>query len=134
MIKRVVIAGSSSHREEMRKWLDFWDQKAGYLVLDYPKPIDKAGLKNLYPEIFKDFFKNITLANVVFVANEDKKGIEGYIGAETFAELTFAVSQNLLYGKKIDIILAKMPSEKVQSFDEINLWLEIGWIRLFSKA
>ena len=133
MINKVVIAGSSSLKEEMRKWADYWNNKPDYSVIDWPKPIEKQKLKNLYPENFKKFFENITLADIVFVANEDKKGIEGYVGAETFAELTFAVSQNLLFNKNIDILLAKMPSNKIQSFDEINLWLEIGWIKLFDS-
>ena len=63
-----------------------------------------------------------------------KGGVEGYIGAETFAELTFTVAQNLVYRKNIEIILAKMPSEKVQSFEEVNLWLRLGWIRVFKES
>ncbi|OGG64796.1 hypothetical protein A3C94_01840 [Candidatus Kaiserbacteria bacterium RIFCSPHIGHO2_02_FULL_55_17] len=61
-----------------------------------------------YPEIHTDFFKHITEADVLFIANGRKKGIDGYIGTETFAELGFGLAQN----------------------DEIVLWLKLGWIEL----
>jgi len=63
--------------------------------------------------------------------NEDKNGIIGYIGAETFAELSFAVAQNLLNTHQTEIYVRKMPSKEVQCYEEINLWLELGWIKLF---
>ncbi|MDI6821239.1 MAG: hypothetical protein QMD65_03675 [Patescibacteria group bacterium] len=39
--------------------------------------------------------------------------------------------QNLISGQKIKIILAKTPSSKVQSFEEIKLWLKLGWVKIF---
>ena len=67
---------------------------------------------------------------MLFVMNETKEGIDGYIGAETFAELTFALMQNLVYNKNIQIVILRMPSINVQSYEEINLWLKLGWIKL----
>lgn len=133
MSKKIVIAGSASLEKEMREWFDFWDKKPGYSVIDWANPIDKKEFGKLYPKIYKEFFKNMTSADIVFVANEDKGDIEGYIGAETFAELTFAVAQNLVYNKNIEIVLAKMPSDKVQSIDEIKLWLKLGWVKLLQE-
>lgn len=131
MSKKVVIAGSAGLKKEMKKWVDFWNSKPGFLVIDWPKPIENSEFKKIYPKVHKEFFENMTKADIVFVANEDKGGVKGYIGAETFAELTFAVSQNLIYSKSIEVFLAKMPSKEVQSFEEINLWLELGWIGMF---
>ena len=65
--------------------------------------------------------------------NEDKNGISGYIGYETFAELLFGLSQKLIYNKDIEFILLKMPSREVGSYDEIDLWLKLGWIKLFKN-
>ena len=87
----------------------------------------------LYPKIHKDFFENLTETDILFVMNETKDEIEGYIGAETFAELTFALMQNLVYNKNIQIVILKMPSINVQSYEEINLWLKLGWIKLYDK-
>ena len=134
MSKKVVIAGSASLKKEMQKWVDFWEAKSDHEVIDYPNPIDKSKILTEYPKVHQEFFRNLTRADLVFVANEDKGGVRGYIGAETFAELAFAVAQNLVYGKNIEIILAKMPSEKVQSFEEVNLWLRLGWIRVFKES
>ena len=133
MSKKVVIAGSASLEREMRQWVDFWNGKPDCSVIDWANPIDEKEFDRLYPRIHREFFKNMTLADIVFIANEDKKGITGYIGAETFAELTFAVAQNLVYNKNIQVILSKMPSDEVQSIDEIKLWLKLGWIKLLQE-
>lgn len=130
MSKKVVIAGSSSLKREMKNWVDFWNKKPDHSVVDWPRPLSTNEFNELYPITHKEFFKNMTLADIVFIANEDKGDIEGYIGAETFAELAFAVSQNLVYDRNIQVILAKMPSRRVQSIDEIRLWLKLGWIKL----
>ena len=52
----------------------------------------------------------------------------GYIGPETFAELAFAVIRKISNKQKIKIILARMPSKKVASHEEIKRWLRLGWI------
>lgn len=62
--------------------------------------------------------------------NEDKNGLFGYIGAETFAELAYVVANRLLDKRQTQIMLLKMPETRVQSYDEIQRWLELGWIEL----
>lgn len=127
---KVVIAGSASLKDEIKKWIHYWDNKEGYSVSDYPHTIPKNSFRNLYPEVHTSFFRNITEADVLFIANEKKKGIDGYIGAETFAELGFGLAQKLVYGKDIKLILAHMPAKEVACYDEISLWLKLGWINL----
>jgi hypothetical protein len=63
-----------------------------------------------------------------FIANDQKNGIDGYIGAETFAELGFGLAQKLIYGKNIQLILAHMPTPEVACYTEIVLWKKLGWI------
>jgi hypothetical protein len=65
--------------------------------------------------------------------NENKNGIVGYLGAESFAEMAFGVAQNLLYNKNIEILLLQLPGNKVQSYDEILLWMKLGWICLLKR-
>lgn len=125
---KVVIAGSSSLQENTKKWIEYWNNKTDYSVLDYPKAIPASNFENLYPDVHKNFFKNIIEADILFIANDDKKGISGYIGAETFAELVFGLAQKLLYQKNIKLILANMPAKEVACYEEIVLWKKLGWI------
>lgn len=129
-MKKIVIAGSSKLQDEINSWKMVFINKK-YEILDYPKPIDNERFMDLYPNIHRKFFENITKADILFIMNEDKNDIEGYIGAESYAELTFGLAQNLIYNKNIDLIILKMPSPEVQCYDEIKLWLELGWIRLY---
>jgi len=131
IMKKVVITGSSSLKEQSEYWKRFWENK-GYLVINYPLPISEETFLEEYPIVHKEFFKNITETDILFIMNEDKNGMIGYIGAESFAELCFGVSQNLIYNKNIEIVLLKMPDISVQSYEEINLWLKIGWIKILS--
>lgn len=128
MTKKVVISGSASLHKNINEWVKYWSSKKNYSVLDYSRIIPKENFNTLYPNIHKNFFKNITKTDILFIANEKKSGIKGYIGAETFAELCFGVIQKLIYKKKIKIILANMPSKKVSCYDEIILWNKLGWI------
>jgi len=91
------------------------------LVLDYPLIIPKENFDELYPDVHKNFFKNILKTDVLFIANNKRGKINGYIGAETFAELCFGLAQKLVYGKNIKLILANMPSKDVACYDEIVL-------------
>ena len=131
-MKRVVISGSAKLQDSINFWIKYFENK-GFNILDYPRPIEKEKFMELYPKIHKDFFENITETDILFVMNETKEQIDGYIGAETFAELTFALMQNLIYNKNIQIVILRMPSINVQSYEEINLWLKLGWIKLLEN-
>lgn len=131
-MKKIVIAGSAKLQDEVNSWKDKFE-KENYQVLDYPKEIDKCSFIDVYPDVHKEFFEKITKTDILFIMNEDKNSIDGYIGAETFAELTFGLSQNLLYGKNIELLILKMPDEKVSCYNEIKLWLELGWIKIYNK-
>lgn len=132
MSKRVVIAGSASLPEKIQSWKKYWEDR-GYCVTDYPVPINKENFLTEYPKVHTDFFQKITEADILFVMNEDKNGIVGYLGAESFAEMCFGVAQNLIYNKNIEVIILQKPSQRVQSYDEVILWLQLGWIKLFRK-
>jgi len=126
--EKVVIAGSANLKNEINRWIQYWNRLPKHLVIDFPKTISKDNFDYLYPNVYKEFFEKIIETDILFIMNEDKNNIHGYIGAETFAEMTFGVVQNLFYNKKIKIILMKMPSKKVHCFDEVVLWKKLGWI------
>jgi hypothetical protein len=132
MTKKVVIAGSASLQEKVQYWKKFWEDN-GCCVTAYPSQINKENFLEEYPKVHTDFFKNITQADILFIMNEDKNGIVGYLGAESFAELCFGVAQNLIHSKKLEVVLLQLPDEGVQSYNEIILWLKLGWIKLYEK-
>jgi regulatory protein YycH of two-component signal transduction system YycFG len=131
-MKKVVIAGSSSLQEKIQYWKKFREDK-GYLVINYPAPIPKETFLEEYPEVHRKFFKDITETDILFVMNEDKNNIIGYLGAESFAEMCFGISRNLIHNKNIEVILLQLPENKVQSYDEINLWLKLNWITILKE-
>lgn len=132
MNQKVVIAGSASLQEKVLQWRKFWTDHH-YQILAYPEAIPADSFMTDYPKVFRHFFQQIESTDVFFLMNENKNGINGYIGAESFAELAFAVSQNQINNKHLEIIILQMPDPKVQSFQEINLWLQMGWIKLLSS-
>lgn len=127
-MKNVVIAGSVSLPTAVEKWVRYWSEQNGHLVTNYPKPVSETRFLEEYPQVHKDFFASLRNADILFVANEEKHGIPGYIGAEVFAEIAFAVALNLIADKHIEIILAQKPAEQVQAYEEIQLWSRLGWI------
>ena len=131
-MKKVVIAGSAKLQKEVNKWLDFFASK-DYEILDYPRPIDESKFIKLYPNIHTEFLENITKTDMLFLMNEDKNGKLGYIGYESYAELLFGLSQKLTYKKDIELIILKKPSKDVGCYEEIDLWLKLGWIKLFEE-
>ncbi|MBQ9834592.1 MAG: hypothetical protein IJO33_05340 [Bacilli bacterium] len=129
-MKKIVIAGSAKLQKQINDWIVRFKNN-NYEVLDYPKPINKNDFMQLYPKIHKSFFENIINTDILFIMNEDKNNIYGYIGSETFAELAFGLAQKLVYNKKIELVLLKMPSKNVKCYDEIKLWINLGWINLY---
>ncbi len=132
MTKKVVIVGSASLQTEIQYWKGFWENQ-WYCVTNYPSQINKETFLEEYPKVHTDFFKNITEEDILFVMNENKNGITWYLGAESFAEMCFGVAQNLIYKKNLEIILLQEPNKSVQSYEEIVLWLKLGWIKLYKK-
>lgn len=131
-MSKIVISGSASMQSYFIKWKENFESN-GNEVLAYPMPISKENFINEYPQVHNDFFNNITKCDELFVLNEDKNEIVGYIGAAVFAEIVFAVMQNRLYNKNIEVVIYKMPSKEVKCYDEIALWLELGWIKIYNK-
>ena len=75
-MKKVVIAGSAKLQQEIQNWRELFKNK-DYEVLDYPKKIDETEFMELYPNVHKEFFENITKTDMLFIMNEDKNGKSG---------------------------------------------------------
>jgi hypothetical protein len=132
-MQKVVISGSVSLQQEIQKWREKFTQ-LGFEVIDWPKPIEHDKFVDIYPGVHKEFYVNICKADILFVLNKKKYGVEGYIGAETFAEVAFGVSQNLLHNQGLEIVILNKLSGAVQSREEVELWRELGWIVYYKDS
>lgn len=130
-MKKIVIAGSAKFCDEMSEWKEYFENK-GHEVINYPKKIDQRNAQE-YQHVYIKFFESLNETDILFVVNENKNGIEGYIGAETFAELTYALIQKKVNGQNKKIYLLKMPSEEAACYTEIRNFVELGWIEIFDK-
>ncbi|MDR2902236.1 MAG: hypothetical protein LBU87_03925 [Lactobacillales bacterium] len=129
-MKNVVISGSASLQKEIQKWKKHFEEK-GCHVLNFPIPIAKDTFEKEYPRIHASFYKDIERSDIFFLMNEEKNGIKGYIGAAGISELSYAIIQNLVHHKKIQIFILNMPDKNVSCYDEIVRWSNLGWINFY---
>ena len=130
-MEKLVIAASAKLEAEIKQLKEYFEEN-GYQVINYPKKIninDDQEYKNTYIK----YFESLKETDILFILNEDKNGIEGYIGAETFAELSFCIAQNLLNKENKQIYLLKKPSKEVACYIEIEKFINLGWIKIFKK-
>jgi len=98
---KVIICGSISAAEEIievKKRLE----KMGYIV-EIPEGVKRPELRpakdtlsseradtKIKHDLIRGYYKKIKLHDVVLIVNPKKKGIQGYIGGNTFIEMAFA--------------------------------------------
>lgn len=129
-MNKVVISGSSKLQNEIDEWMTHFKNKKDEIIA-YPKKIDT---KDELSKEYQTFYRAIEECDVFFLMNEEKKGIKGYIGANGISELTYAIMQNQIHNKKIEIVILTMPSREVACYDEIAFYLEMNWIKLYNKS
>lgn len=129
-MKKIVISCSAKFQEEIKKWKKEFEEK-GFEVINWPKEIDQSNIHE-YKTVHTKFFKSILEADMIFIINGEKNGIKGYVGAQTFAELSFAIIQNTIYNKGKEIYLLNEPGKEVQSYTELNTFIQLGWIKIYN--
>ncbi|MEI7741520.1 MAG: hypothetical protein WCJ29_03380 [bacterium] len=129
---KVVISGSAKLQDEIAHWLKYW-RSGGHEILDYPKKIPIESFEADYPRVHQEFYASIGRADILFIANERKNNIDGYIGPAAFAELAYGLAQKLVHGREVRLLLAREPSREVACFEEIVLWLKLGWVDVFAE-
>ena len=132
MMKTIVISGSSKLENKITYWCNYFKEK-GYKILDYPKFVSEENYKKDLPKIYIEFYTSIENADIYFLMNEEKNNIPGYIGASSLAELHYAIMQNQLHNKNIDIYILNMPCKELSCYDEVKFFLDIGWIKFLPK-
>lgn len=155
-MKKLVISGSSKLYERALYWRGYFEGR-GYEVIDWPRPLfeheDLTAEEQPEPgmplghlirpgdptfvdrmmKFYRQFYKHLDQADLLFVMNEDKNDIEGYIGANTFSEITYTIINNLNRGHKTEIQLLKMPSKQLGCFDEIKFWCDQDYIKIYRR-
>ena len=62
----------------------------------------------------------------------DKNNIGGYIGYETFAEMSYLIANNIITNNNNrKIFLYKIPSRELGCYDEIMQFLKLGYIEIY---
>ena len=128
-MRKIVIAGSAKFYKEaleLKKELENKD----YNVIDYPKNIN-VNIEEEYKQAYERFYDNLSKTDDLILFNLDENGIEGYIGYESFAELSYLVVKKIQVNNDHKIYIYKMPSKEVGCYDEIMHFLELGYIALF---
>lgn len=104
-MKNIVISGSMQFLEDMKKYSALIEKKHFGVIL--PEEDDWDSIKpdqiNAYKKmVSQKHFDAIADSNTyaIFVVNNCKKGIQNYIGANTFAEIAIA----FYFGKKIFLL------------------------------
>ena len=129
-MKKVVISGSSKLQDKCNYWINHFTNKQ-YEILDYPKLVKQENYAKDLPGIYNTFYNSLENTDVYFLMNEEKNGIEGYIGASSISELTYVVMQNLIHEKNVEIYILNMPSKELSCYDEIKFFLDQGWIKMY---
>lgn len=128
-MRKIVIAGSAKFYKEALELKKELENK-NYNVIDYPKKINDD-IELEYKEAYETFYENLSSTDDLLLLNLDKKGIKGYIGYESFAELSNLVVKKIQEDNNHKIYIYKMPSKEVGCYDEIKHFLELGYIELF---
>ena len=128
-LRKIIIAGSATFYKEAFDIKEELENK-NYEVIDYPKKINDD-IELEYKEAYETFYDNLSKADDLLLLNLDKKGIEGYIGYESFAELSNLVVKKIQVNNDHKIYIYKMPSKEVGCYEEIKHFLELGYIELY---
>ena len=129
-MRNIIIACSSKFYEEVLN-LKIELEEKGYNVLNYPK---KINIDTEYKNAYENFYKDIEKTDDFLLFNLDKNGVEGYIGYESFAEMSYLVANNILTNNNDrKIFIYKMPDKKVGCYMEIEQFLKLGYIELYKN-
>lgn len=131
--KIVVVSATASLPLVVHTWVTFWRQR-GYTITAWPRPIAKKNFSTAWPGVHRRFYRALEKTDIHFIANENKARRVGYIGAGVFAEIAFSVGLNLIRKKKIEIILYQRPARTSIFYNDIELMLKNGWVKLLKRA
>jgi hypothetical protein len=83
--------------------------------------------------MYQEHYHHLENANLFLLLNHRQKGYQGYISPIDYADLKYLIGRNLLHDKKTKLYLLHTPSQKLEYYEEINYWFEMGWVELFRR-
>ena len=128
-MRKIIIAGSARFYKEVIEFKKELENM-NYNVIDYPKNIN-VNIESKYKEAYERFYNSLSKTDDLILFNLDKNGIEGYIGYESFAELSHLVVKKIQEDNDHKIFIYKMPSKEVGCYDEIMHFIKLGYIEVF---
>lgn len=81
-MKKLVISGSAKFEKEIKKWVEYFKEH-NYDVIKYPRKIDQSN-ELIYKDVYINFYKALEEADYLFVLNEEKNSIKGYMLVHKF--------------------------------------------------
>ncbi len=132
-MRKVVLSASVKMEEEIAQWLAYWNAQSDVVVIDYPERIAMEDFLQEYRNVFCAYFDHLDEADVLFVVNGTKEGVKGYIGAGMFSEIAYVVSQ-IARGTQKYVFLAHPPAAGLFCSDELDLWMQLGWVKVFALS
>ena len=130
MKRKIVICASEAFYKEAEDWKRKL-KNGGYDVIRSIEVIEKTVQE--YQATHTEHYRKIAEADVLFVLNLEKNGVQNYIGPSVFAEIAFAIGLNIALGKKIEIFCLNPLPENIPYSDELNKWKELGWIKIWKE-
>jgi len=130
-VRKIVIAGSAYFYKEALELKEELENN-NYEVIDYPKNIDVTN-EDEYKEAYERFYDSVSRTDDIILFNLDKKGIKGYIGYESFAEISNLIVKKIQTNNDHKIYIYKMPSKEVGCYDEIEHFLKLGYIEIYKE-
>ena len=112
-MKKLVISGSAKFEKEIKKWVEYFKEH-NYDVIQYSKKIDQSN-ELIYKDVYINFYN----------------ALEGSVAPPVYAEMSYIIVQNILQNKNKTIWILNEPSKEVSSYNELNNFIKLGWIKLF---
>lgn len=125
--KKIVVSASSSFIEDVENIVTLLKEN-GNDVLEYVR----SG-KREYRQVLYNFYTAIDNTDILLVINKDKNGVRGYIGTSVFCEINYAVLNNIIKEKNIDIYLLNDVDKDSSCYDEIKYFLDNNMVKVLKS-
>lgn len=121
-MKKVVISGSLLNENKILYWVKYFEDK-GYEVINYPKKTNEN-----FIELYSNFYKSIDEADILFIVNERKNNVDGYMGVSTYAELARGIINKINDNKDTEIYVLNKPN-----LHEVQSWIDLNMVKIFNE-
>jgi hypothetical protein len=128
--KTVVLCGSMHFLDQMKKWKARL-KPHGHRVLtpvleNFHTIRDEEGdlerFNDIKRKLTKLHFEKVREGDVLLILNYEKNGQEGYIGGNTFAEISYATALNMCHGHNKDIYTVNPIPTNSSHREELLAW------------